>query len=187
MRGPSEAEFSELVAARSHALRRIAYLMCGDWHQAEDMVQDAFFKLYTAWHRVQAGDGLDAYLRTILIRTCIDERRRGWWRRESPSAVVPDVVDHATGSPSGDREMLVAGLRKLAAGQRAVLVLRFWEDLSVEETAGILGCSVGTVKSQTSRGLAALRAVIASPAQAASPEDGRRRHPRIGTRKGEVS
>ncbi|GAA2002571.1 SigE family RNA polymerase sigma factor [Catenulispora subtropica] len=159
MRGPDEKEFGELVAGRSHALRRTAYLMCGDWHQAEDLVQTTFIKLFCAWNKVDRADSLDAYLRKTLLHACIDEKRRGWFRREWPTADPPDVAD-VPPFPPADRDLLVAGLRRLAPGQRAVLVLRFWEDLDVEETARALGCSAGTVKSQTARGLAALRAVV---------------------------
>ena len=159
MRGPDEREFGELVAGRSHALRRTAYLMCGDWHQAEDLVQITFIKLYRAWGRVNRHDDLDAYLRKTLLNACIDERRRPWRRRELPTSAPPDHPDHSAVLVH-DRDLLVSGLRQIAPGQRAVLVLRFWEDLSVEETARVLGCSTGTVKSQTARGLVALRAVV---------------------------
>ena len=169
MRGPDEKEFGDLVAGRSHALRRTAYLMCGDWHQAEDLVQTTFIKLYTAWHKVNRQDGLDAYLRKTLLNACIDEKRRGWWRREWPTSSPPEVADRPA-FPSGDRDLLVRGLRRISAGQRAVLVLRYWEDLNVEETARVLGCSTGTVKSQTARGLAALRAVVRDLAPTDEPE-----------------
>ena len=168
MRGPDEKEFGELVAGRSHALRRTAYLMCGDWHQAEDLVQTTFVKLYCAWGKVSRRDDLDAYLRKTLLHVCIDEKRRGWFRREWPTSAPPDVPDSAT-VPVHDRDLLVGGLRRIAPGQRAVLVLRYWEDLDVEETARVLGCSTGTVKSQTARGLAALRAVVGERAAADSP------------------
>ena len=171
MRRPDDGEFGELVAARSQALRRTAYLMCGDWHQAEDLVQMTFIKLHAAWGRVQRDDSLDAYLRKTLLRTCIDEKRRGWFRRESPATgQLPELPDPSDPT-STDRDVLVAALRRITPGQRAVLVLRFWEDQSVEEAARLLGCSTGTVKSQTARGLAALRAVIASPALAAESAD----------------
>ncbi|NUR62569.1 MAG: SigE family RNA polymerase sigma factor [Catenulispora sp.] len=161
MRGPDEAEFDELVAGRAHALRRTAYLMCGDWHQAEDLVQVAFMKLHASWHRVRRQEAFDAYLRKTLLRACIDEKRRARWRREAPTDVLPEVADPGAQS-DGVRDVLVAGLRQLPPGQRATLVLRFFEDLSVEETARALGCSPGTVKSQTSKGLAAMRAVVDS-------------------------
>src|SRR2546423_6903139 len=82
---PDDVEYGELVAARSLALRRTAYLMCGDWHQAEDMVQVAFIKLHAAWGRVRRREDLDAYLRRTLLRTCIDEKRRARWAPEASS------------------------------------------------------------------------------------------------------
>jgi RNA polymerase sigma-70 factor (sigma-E family) len=159
MRGPDEAEFDELVAGRAHALRRTAYLMCGDWHQAEDLVQITFMKLHASWHRIQRHEAFDAYLRKTLLRACIDEKRRARWRRESPTDVLPEVADPAP-EPDGVRDVLVAGLRQLPPRQRATLVLRYFEDLSVEETARVLGCSTGTVKSQTSKGLTTLRTIV---------------------------
>src|SRR5512139_310322 len=125
MRRPEDGEFGELVAAHSQALRRTAYLMCGDWHQAEHLVQITFIKLHAAWGRVQRDGSLDAYLRKTLLRTCIDEKRRGWWRRESPaSGRLPELPDPAA-QPSTDRDVLVAALRRIPPGQRAALVLRF--------------------------------------------------------------
>lgn len=159
--GSGDEEFGRLVVARSHALRRTAYLMCGDWFEAEDLVQQSLIKLHAAWGRVQRHDDLDAYLRKTLLRTCIDEKRRARWSKEHPASdAMPDTAE-APGEPDpetlSDRDELVAALRELPSGQRAVLVLRFWEDLSVEETAQLLKCTAGTVKSQTSRGLGALR------------------------------
>ena len=177
-RRPDDREFAELVAARSPALRRTAYLMCGDWHQSEDLVQIAFIKLHAAWGRVRRREDLDAYLRRTLLRACIDEKRHVRWRREQLSAdLAADAPPAAVEQPGGpdpeglaDREALVRALRTLPPGQRAVLVARFWDDQSVEETARLLGCSTGTVKSQTARGLTALRAVFASAAHAADPD-----------------
>jgi RNA polymerase sigma-70 factor (sigma-E family) len=173
MQRPDDGEFSELVAARFPALRRTAYLMCGDWHQAEDLAQIALIKLHAAWGRVRRREDLDAYLRKTLLRACIDEKRRARWRREhSASDWLPDppAADGALDEAAAERDALVAALRALPAGQRAVVVLRFWEDQSVQETARLLGCSAGTVKSQSARGLAALRAEFASPAYAADPD-----------------
>ncbi|MEZ0110157.1 RNA polymerase sigma-70 factor (sigma-E family) [Catenulispora sp. EB89] len=169
MRGPDEAEFDELVAGRAHALRRTAYLMCGDWHQAEDLVQVTFMKLHASWQRVRRQEAFDAYLRKTLLRSFIDEKRRARWRREAPTAVLPEVVAPGP-EPDGVRDMLVGGLRQLPPRQRATLVLRYFEDQSVEETARLLGCSPGTVKSQTSKGLAALRAIV-DPALLARTEE----------------
>ncbi|GAA1964813.1 SigE family RNA polymerase sigma factor [Catenulispora subtropica] len=173
MRRPDDREFTQLVAARSLALRRMAYLMCGDWNQAEDLVQVAFIKLHTAWGRVRTEQGVDAYLRTTLLRVCIDEKRRAHWRREQPSSdAMPDIaaVHDSTVAGMSDRDVVVAALRRLPPGQRAVLVLRFYDDQDIESTARLLGISTGTVKSQTARGLAAMRSILPDPARPAGEE-----------------
>lgn len=154
--------FAAYFASRSGAMRGTAFLLCGDWHRAEDLVQTAFVKLYRAWHRVGAREKLDAYTRQILVRTFLDETRGGFRHREEPTA---DTVDRAVPQAAGieDRLVLVRALADLPARQRATLVLRFWEDLSVEDTAKALRCSEGTVKSQTSRGLDAMRDLVPAP------------------------
>lgn len=166
MKSHAEAEFKEYVAARSHALWHTAYLMCGDPHYAEDLVQMALMKLYRAWHRVERADSRDGYVRTILTRCVIDEKRRSW-HREQPMAEVPEP---AAKDPADweERDAALQVLARLPARQRATLVLRFWEDQSVEQTAHALGCSTGTVRSQTARGLATLRALLEDQAMADS-------------------
>jgi RNA polymerase sigma-70 factor (sigma-E family) len=150
-----EQEFRELYAARAPSLRRTAFLLCGDWHQAEDLVQVSFAKLYASWRRV---DHPVTWLRQVLVRTWVDETRRPH-RRERPTAALPDSAA-VPGADVEERELLRAALRDVPPRQRACLVLRFYDDLSVAETARVLGCTEGTVKSQTSRGLDALRAVL---------------------------
>ncbi|WP_305789884.1 SigE family RNA polymerase sigma factor [Symbioplanes lichenis] len=153
-----DAAFAEYFAARSGAMRATAYLLCGDWHRAEDLVQTAFTKLYVHWPRVTRHETLDPYVRRVLLRTFIDDGRRGWRRRERPY----EQAREPTGDQPDpdDRLMLVRALSAVPARQRAVLVLRYWEDLSVEATAAALNCSTGTVKSQASRGLATLRTLL---------------------------
>jgi len=112
--------FATYFAARSDAMRRTAYLLCGDWHQAEDLVQVAFTKLYLAWHRVSRHEVLDAYVRQTLIRTFLDERRRGWSRRERTSE-VPTERPLPAATPE-DRLVVLAALAAVPPGQRAVLV-----------------------------------------------------------------
>ncbi|WP_433281860.1 SigE family RNA polymerase sigma factor [Micromonospora sp. CA-244673] len=156
--GDRDAAFAEYFAARSDAMRGTAYLLCGDWHRAEDLVQSAFTKLYLVWNRVSRHEVLDAYVRQILVRTFLDERRRGWWRRER---VGGEGVERPTPPESPENRMvLLQALAAVAPRQRAVLVLRYWEDLSVEDTAAMLGCSAGTVKSQAARGLENLRELV---------------------------
>lgn len=163
MRQADEDEFTELVNAKGTSLRRIAYLMCGDWYLAEDAVQNVFVKVHLSWHRIRRADNIDAYLRTTLVRVVIDARRRRW-HRESPAEFLPDTAAPNL-SAHDERDALVAALRQLPPRQRAVVVLRYWEDLSIAETAAALGCTEGTVKSQTSKGLAALRAAyVGGPA-----------------------
>lgn len=139
------------------ALRGLAYLACGDWRVAEDAVSTALSKLYVHWSRVSAPY---TYARRTVIHAAIDETRRPWRRERSTSPELldrpaPDLVD------AGDDLVHVReALMRLPRGQRAVLVLRFYEELSVEETAQVLGRSTGTVKSQTAKGLETLRAVL---------------------------
>jgi len=154
-----EQEFTDYFASRSGALRGTAYLLCGDWHRAEDLVQTSFVKLYRAWNRVAARDTLDAYTRQILVRTFLDENRRGFFFREKPTAQHAEASAPPAGSPE-DRLVLLHALGSVPPRQRAALVLRYWEDLSIEDTARALGCTEGTVKSQTARGLDALRGVV---------------------------
>ena len=163
MRGEDEAEYRDYVARRAAGLRRTAFLLCGDWHRAEDLVQHALTSLYTHWRRVRDRDSLDAYVRAALVRKAIDESRRPW-RREHATADLPDVVVPGAFAIE-DREEVRAALRRLPARQRAVVVLRFYDDVDVAETARLMGCSEGTVKSYTARALATLRAVLVPVAQ----------------------
>ncbi len=157
MKPEQEEAFAEFVATRSAGLRRVALAVTGDWHRADDLVQDVFVKLYLAWplRDVRAGD---VWLRTTLVRAWIDETRRPWRRHERTTGAVPDT---AVAGPveDGDAAGVLAVLRLLPPRQRACLVLRFLEDWSVEQTAQALCCSTGTVKSQTSRALDTVRAL----------------------------
>jgi RNA polymerase sigma-70 factor (sigma-E family) len=161
MREAREREFDEFVLARQHRLLRTAYLLCGDWHLAEDLTQNALAKVYTAWNRIQRVEQIDGYVHRILFRTYVDTYRRRR-KREILSAAVPDVA--GTGIASDVRLTLLAALAEVTPRYRAVLVLRFWEDRSVEETADALGVSAGTVKSHTHRGLQQLRSVLGDQA-----------------------
>lgn len=152
-----ERQFAEYVAGRSRLLRKTAYLLCGDWHRAEDLTQIALTKLYVAWRRISRNENVDAYARRTLVNVYLDEARRPW-RREQAKGDLPDEAGPA--DLTDDRLMLRAALSGLQPTQRAVVVLRFWEDLSVAETAATLGIKEGTVKSSSARGLAALREVL---------------------------
>ncbi len=159
MRGETrDAEFAEYVAARRPQLRRTAYLICGDSHRAEDLVQTALVKLYVAWPRVRRGGNVDAFTRRIIVNAHIDETRRPWRRELLGFADIdppaPDAVD------AEDRDLIVEALLGLPPGQRSVVVLRHYWGLSVDETATDLGISAGTVKSQTSAALRHLEQVL---------------------------
>jgi RNA polymerase sigma-70 factor (sigma-E family) len=140
-------------------MRRTAYLLCRDWHTSDDLVSITLGKLYRHWQRVKDGQHLDAYVRRILVRTWLDERGRPW-RREEPTGELPEIPVAASETVV-ERAGLLDLLAALPPRRRAAVVLRFYCDLSVEETAEILGCSTGTVKSQTARGLQVLRGRIA--------------------------
>ena len=154
----SDADFAALFAGRARAVRRTAYLLCGDWHRAEDLTQTAFAKLYAAWPRLREPAAAEAYLRLTLTRTYLDDNRRGW-RREQATEVVPETSTAA--DSADDRIVLMAALARVAPRQRACVVLRYFDDLSVEDVAEALGCTTGTVKSNTARGLDTLRRLLA--------------------------
>jgi RNA polymerase sigma-70 factor (sigma-E family) len=154
---PGEDGFRAWVAVRREPLRRSAYLMCGDWYLADDLVQDAMARLYGVWDRVAARGDPEAYARRVVVNLLIDHSRRPA-RREVPHEVLPESTSASYENGRGND--LVLALAEIPARQRATLVLRFWEDLSVVETASIMNCSTGTVKSNTSKALANLRRVL---------------------------
>src|SRR5689334_12547646 len=160
----SVKEFEEYFAARRDAVRRAAYLLCGDWYWADDLTQIAFVRLAAGWHRVRDRAALDAFVRTCLVRAYLNETRRVWRRRERTQAELPDrstAEDNA--ETTARRVMFATALRQLGPRQRAVLVCRFYQGLDVAETADALGCAVGTVKSQTARALGRLRTLLDDP------------------------
>ncbi|MCX4387448.1 SigE family RNA polymerase sigma factor [Micromonospora peucetia] len=159
MNRAEEDEYRQFVIARLEPLRVTAYLLCRDWHTADDLVSITIGKLYRHWRRVRALEHVDAYVRGMLTNAWLDERRRPW-RREKVTEELPDRVDlDLPQAALADRELLLDLLMQLPPRRRAVVVLRFYCDLSVEETARALGISAGTVKSQTARGLGSLRAL----------------------------
>ena len=159
MRGSvRDAEFSEYVAGRRAQLRRTAYLLCGDAHRAEDLVQTTLMKVYVAWPRLSRDGNVDAFTRRVMVNAHIDDTRRAW-RRELPGVEEHDVRAVAEASPE-DRDLLLTALAALPPRQRAAVVLRHYWGLSVQETANDLGCSTGTVKSQTSHALRRLEAAL---------------------------
>lgn len=153
-----DEEYAAFVAARQAHLRRIAYALCGDWHKAEDLLQVSLVKLYVAWPRIHGAGREEAYARQIIVRATIDESRRPW-RREKPGLEDRDAEARSP-LPYEERSALFDALQALPVMQRKVVVLRHWLGLSVEETAHELRINPGTVKSHSSRGLAALRDVL---------------------------
>lgn len=163
MRDLEDNEIHEFAMGQWGQLQRIAFLMCGDWHRAEDLVQTTLAKVLVAGRRTKI-DNLGAYARTTLTRAFLDERRTMWWQRERPRAEVADGAPVEVSTPGPDiglREQVLAALARLPPKCRAVMVLRYWDDRSIEETAAMLRITTGTVKSQSARGLAALRAILA--------------------------
>ena len=148
-----EEEYRKFVGSRAASLHRTAYLLCGDWHLANDLVQETFVHAFRHWRRVQRADNQNAYVNRILI----NEFNRRWKRYSGlpvgtdanpPEVAVPDVSDGVAG-----RADLLRALSTLPARQRATVVLRYLEGMSERETAAVMRCSEGTVKSQTARAL----------------------------------
>ena len=143
----TEAAFTEFAAASRARLRSTAYLLCGDWDRASDHVQEGLLRVYVAWPRLEKNGGELAYARKAVVSAFLDAQRKRS-SRERPTSEHPD------------RAALMASLARLPERQRACVVLRYFEELDVRETAAVLGCSEGTVKSQTSRALASLRVMF---------------------------
>jgi RNA polymerase sigma-70 factor (sigma-E family) len=167
----TDADFSAYVAARRPRLYRTACLLCGDPHRAEDIVQDALARLYAAWGRASRMDNVDGYVRRIIVNAHYSDRRRPW-RRES--AAEPRDVPLEPGFPVEDADVIRAALRSLPPGQRRVIVLRYVWDLTIEQTAAELRISTGTVKSQSTHAIDALRRALAPDFESALTKgDGR--------------
>jgi len=158
-----DQEFAEFFSARFDGARRIAFAMCGSWSDAEEIAQSAFVKVYARWTKIRI-ETVDAYLRTVITRVFLDTKRRGR-AREQVVAELPETIAPPDAGPA-ERLALRAALMAVPPGQRAVLVLRFVADLSIEQVAATLGCTTGTVKSQTARGLATLRAAYPNDVEA---------------------
>jgi RNA polymerase sigma-70 factor (sigma-E family) len=152
-----DADFTAYLQARQGRLLRTAYLLTGDQHQAEDLLQTSLAKLYLAWGRVQDRESVDAYVRRIMVNENNSLWRRAWRRLEQPTDTVPELGTAPPSYEDGVGAALWAAVQTLPRKARAVLVLRYYEELTEAETAELLGISIGTVKSQTSRALARLR------------------------------
>ena len=152
-----DADFREYVAARGRALLRTAYMLTGNLADAEDLVQSALAKTYQAWNRIEDRAALDGYVRRAMVNTHIS-----WWRRrrveEYPTDEIPDQPVADSSLDSDLHDMLMRAIDRLPQRMRAAVLLRFYEDMSEAEVAGMLGISQGTVKSTVSRAVAKLRA-----------------------------
>ena len=158
---PSEEEFAEFFRASWGRLYRVALAVSGDARSAEDDLQAAFAKVYAAWGKVQRAEHPEAYVRRIVLNQVLGSRRYGFARHERPHESVGDT--RSVASPESavvDRDAVWAAVQSLPPRQRAVIVLRYYEDLSEAEIAEALGCSRGTVKSQASHALASLRRTV---------------------------
>lgn len=167
-RSRRDDDFTDFVTARLPALLRVAYLLCQDSHRADDLVQVAITRLYEHWGRAAAMDHTEAYARTILVREFLSERRSSWARRVLLGADPPEAAgawrDHDAAVD------LASALAALPARQRATVVLRYYCDLTIEQTARVLDCTPSTVKSQTAKGLGSLRLAL-TPADDNRPEE----------------
>jgi RNA polymerase sigma-70 factor (sigma-E family) len=162
-RSDDDERFHVFVARSTAPLTRLAYLLCGDQHLANDLVQTCLVRLYQAWPRIRDRESVESYARKALLRCWLNERRRPWRQVEWRTAEVPDRATPVVSDPASAAyrtEVLRTALSGLPPRQRAAVVLRYWSQHSVAETAAILRCTEGTVKSQSARGLATLRAAL---------------------------
>lgn len=155
-----EEEFGQFVAARGRSLCRTAYLLTGDWQVGEDLVQEALARTYLRRRRLHSQDALEPYARKVLLSLFLSSRRRRW-HGEVPHAQLPDQAARNEIDSLIDRQGLWPALMDLPSQQRAVLVLRYFEDMTEAQISAVLGCSPGAVKTHASRGLHRLRKTVA--------------------------
>jgi len=153
------AEFSDFAQERQADLRRTAFLLCGDWHEAQDLTQTALLDLGRSWNRVRNTDCPAAYAHRVLVNGYLSKRRKNLRDRVRDAVFAQQQPTVSTHEPVLELTLLAA-LDQLGPRSRAVLILRYWEDLDVAGCAAVLGCSPGTVKSQTARALARLREIL---------------------------
>jgi RNA polymerase sigma-70 factor (sigma-E family) len=156
MGGRDEREFLDFASSATDGMCRTAYLMCGDWYRAADLTQEALIRLYVAWPRLDKLAGLYRYARQTVVTVAIDAARRRGDEVPGSSATVDRRGADST-SQVDERMLLMEALAELPTRQRACVVLRYYEDLGVDEVASALGCRPGTVRSQTAQGLEGLR------------------------------
>jgi RNA polymerase sigma-70 factor (sigma-E family) len=159
VKSEAESEYVDFVTHHANGLCNTAYLLCGDWKRAEDATQEALLKLYRNWPRLQRKGAIGAYARKVVVSTTLDGLRR----KSSTELVGGETFFSSTTDPADplslleNRLLIIKALAALPTRQRACVVLRYFDELSVDETAEALGCSAGTVKSQTMRALEKLR------------------------------
>ena len=170
LRQPDHEAFSEFASARSSSLFRTAYLVIGDYQLAQDLVQESLIKAYVAWPRLRDTAKAEAYVRRTIVTTGIS-----WWRRpsfhERPAAVLPEAGGSDATEQVTTRDAVWPLVCNLPPRQRTALVLRYYEDLSEAETADLMGCSVGTVKSQVSAALGKLREGVSDRSEVLFPDE----------------
>jgi RNA polymerase sigma-70 factor (sigma-E family) len=161
----AEAEFVAFAEVAAPRLRRTAFMLCGDWHPAEDLTQTALAKVFVAWRRISRPDAAHAYAQRTLLNTFLADRRL-----KRPAEVLMSRLPERTGRSAEPEQRLavLAALATLTPKARAVVVLRYWVDLSVEQVADVLGCSAGNVKSQSARALDKLRPLLSDGAPGAA-------------------
>jgi RNA polymerase sigma-70 factor (sigma-E family) len=153
----SAEEFVEFAAAVSPRLRRMAFLLCGDWHAAEDLVQTTLAKVFVSWRKIRRQDAEHAYAARTLVNTYLADKRL----KRSEEILTSRLPERSIQSPAPETRIVVLNaLASLPPKSRAVVVLRYWADLSVDQVAAVLGCSPGNVKSQSARALSKLRTVL---------------------------
>jgi RNA polymerase sigma-70 factor (sigma-E family) len=165
----TDDEFAEFAAAASGRLRRVAFMLCGDWHTAEDLAQTALAKVYVSWRKIKRRDAAQAYAARILLNVYLADKRT----KRAGELLFSEPPDGLAPVPAADTRIVVLdALATLPPKSRAVVVLRYYEDLSVDQVAGLLGCSAGNVKSQTARALDKLRPLLGelAPLAGRSPE-----------------
>jgi RNA polymerase sigma-70 factor (sigma-E family) len=166
----AEDEFVQFAEAVAPRLRRTAFLLCGDWHTAEDLAQTTLAKVFVSWRRINRRDAVNAYAMRTLLNTYLAESRK----KRSGELLTSRLPEQPVAAPSPELRMAVlAALATLPPKARAVVVLRYWADQSIEQTAALLGCTPGNVKSQSSRALEKLRVLLDDAATEPDPATAR--------------
>jgi RNA polymerase sigma-70 factor (sigma-E family) len=162
----SAEEFIEFAAGASPQLQRTAFLLCGDWHTAEDLVQATLAKVFVSWRRIKRRDAAHAYATRTLVNAYLADKRL----KRSGEVITDQLPERPVEARAPELRMVVLdALAALPPGARAVVVLRYWADLSVDQVAGVLGCSPGNVKSQSARALGKLRVLLGDAAAESGP------------------